>query len=110
LIKKLEKLITEVNKIDRYFKYFNNTNHVPIGELKDIPVPEASKSEEIFIGNLTKKIIEFQKKLHEENPTGNEKERLEQQIKNVDYEIDQEVYNLYGITKEEQKIIEESLR
>ena len=49
-------------------------------------------------------------KLHEEEPNGNEKERLEQQIKNVDYEIDQEVYKLYEITPEEQKIIEESLR
>ena len=41
--------------------------------------------------------------------SGNEKERLEQQIKNVDYEIDQEVYKLYGLTKEEIKIVEESL-
>ncbi len=39
-----------------------------------------------------------------------EKERLEQQIKNIDYEIDQEVYKLYNITSEEQKIIEESLK
>ena len=55
-------------------------------------------------------MLELQKKLHEKNPAGHEKERLEQQIKNVDYEIDSEVYKLYGITKEEQKIIEESLR
>lgn len=33
----------------------------------------------------------------------------EQQIKNLDYEIDQEIYKLYDITKEEQKIIEDSL-
>jgi predicted type IV restriction endonuclease len=31
-------------------------------------------------------------------------------IKNIDYEIDQEIYKLYGITKEDQKIIEESLK
>ena len=34
------------------------------------------------------------------------KGRAEQDIKNVDYEIDDEVYKLYGITDEEKKIIE----
>jgi len=32
--------------------------------------------------------------------------RAEQDIKNVDYEIDDEVYKLYGIFDEEKKIIE----
>ena len=54
-------------------------------------------------------MLSLQKKLHDSKISGSEKERLEQQIKNLDYEIDQEVYALYGITKEEQKIIEESL-
>jgi len=35
--------------------------------------------------------------------------KSEQDIKNVDYEIDQEVYKLYGLTKEEIKIVEGSL-
>ena len=34
----------------------------------------------------------------------------EQQIKNVDYEIDEEIYKLYGITDDERRIIEESLK
>jgi len=55
-------------------------------------------------------MLSLRKKLHEGKPTENEKERLEQQIKNVDYEIDQEVYKLYELTKEEIKIIEESLK
>jgi len=55
-------------------------------------------------------MLSLQKKLHEGKPTGNEKEKLEQQIKNIDYEIDQEVYKLYGLTKEEIKIVEESLK
>ena len=37
-------------------------------------------------------------------------ENFEQQIDNIDYEIDELVYQLYGITKEEKKIIEESLK
>ncbi|MEK6792749.1 MAG: hypothetical protein AABX96_04350 [Nanoarchaeota archaeon] len=55
-------------------------------------------------------MLAIQKQLHEGKPSGNEKERLEQQIKNVDYEIDQEVYKLYGLTKEEIKIVEDSLK
>jgi len=34
--------------------------------------------------------------------------KSEQQIKNVDYEIDEEVYKLYGITDKEKEIIEKS--
>jgi hypothetical protein len=34
----------------------------------------------------------------------------EQQIKNIDYEIDEEVYKLYGITDKEKEIIEENLK
>ena len=30
----------------------------------------------------------------------------EQQIKNVDYEIDEEIYKLYGITDKEKEVIE----
>ena len=39
-----------------------------------------------------------------------EKARLEKEIQKLDSEIDEEVYKLYGITEEEKKIIEESLK
>jgi len=55
-------------------------------------------------------MLSLQKRYHEDKLSGNEKERLEQQIKNVDYEIDHEVYKLYGLTKEEINIVEESLK
>ena len=41
---------------------------------------------------------------------GKREKRLEQQIKNVDYEIDEEIYKLYGITEGEKKVIEDSLK
>lgn len=76
-----------------------------------IPLPlKIDKKQEQNITSLVDEILKLQKQLHENNPTGNEKERLEQQIQNVDYEIDQEVYKLYGLTKEEIKIVEESLK
>ncbi len=55
-------------------------------------------------------MLELQKKFHDDKISGNEKKQFEQQIKNIDYEIDEEVYKLYGLTKDEIKIIEESLR
>ena len=55
-------------------------------------------------------MLELQKKIRESNVSGYEKERLESKIKDVDYEINKQVYELYEITKEEQKIIEDSLK
>ena len=78
------------------WKYFGN---VPI-----------TKNKSPKLERLVEEMLHLQKKYHEEGLTGNENERLEQQIRNIDYEIDQEVCRLYGITKEEQRIIEESLK
>ena len=76
-----------------------------------IPVPRnVDKKQEQKIVSLVEQMLALQKKLHEGKPSGNEKESLERQIKNVDWLIDQEVYALYGLTKEEIKVVEESLR
>ena len=53
-------------------------------------------------------MLELQKKYHDEKIAGGEKERLKQQIDNIDYEINEEVYKLYELTPEEIKIVEES--
>ncbi|MBM3233895.1 hypothetical protein FJZ19_02250 [Candidatus Pacearchaeota archaeon] len=74
------------------------------------PIKIASKNPQQKIISLVEEMLELQKKYHDEKISGNEKERLKQQIDNVDYEIDEEVYKLYGITDEEKKIIEESLK
>ena len=71
-----------------------------------IPTPEQEQK----IVSLVNQMLELQEKFHNEKVSGNEKERLEQQIKNVDYEIDEEVYKLYGITDKEKEIIEESFK
>ena len=73
--------------------------------IREIPVIIPEKDQEHKITALVDEMLSLQKQLHEKNLSGNEKERLEQQIKNIDYEIDQEVYKLYGLTKEEIKII-----
>ncbi|MBI2449499.1 N-6 DNA methylase [Candidatus Pacearchaeota archaeon] len=95
--------------------YFYNkaqiTVHFGNEYVRNFPIPKKiDKKQEQKVTSLVDEMLKLQKQLHEGNPTGNEKERLEQQIKNIDYEIDQEVYKLYGLTKEEIKIVEESLK
>ena len=67
------------------------------------------ESKEII--KLVDKMLSLNKRLNEiKDKQTDEKTRLEKEIKETDDKIDQEVYRIYGLTKEEQKIIEESLR
>jgi len=77
---------------------------------KKFPIRLPTPIQEKRIISLVNQMLELQKKYHDEKTAEHEKERLKQQIDNTDYEIDQEVYKLYEITPEEQKIIEESLK
>ncbi len=94
---------------DYYTVFFNDKNIKRI-QLMQLPIKKCDLKTQETIASLVNQMLSLQKRYHEEKLSGNEKEGVEQQIKNVDYEIDQEVYKLYGITKEEQKIIEDSLR
>jgi len=67
--------------------------------IERLPILLPSETQAKRIKELVERIMQFYK---EGKP--------EQDIKNVDYEIDQEVYKLYGLTKEEIKIVEGSLR
>ena len=51
-------------------------------------------------------MLELQKKYHEARMERN-KELYEQQIKIVDGQIDRLVYDLYGLTEEEVRVVEE---
>jgi len=56
-------------------------------------------------------MLSLNKKLQEiEDKNTLEKQKLEEEIKKTDNEIDELVYELYGITEEERKIIEQSLK
>ena len=65
-----------------------------------------------FLGNSNFAIkYPLNKKLQEIGDKNTlEKQKLEEEIKKTDNEIDELVYKLYGITEEEKKIIEESLK
>lgn len=112
LIPKDEKLfevilaIINSKLIDYYYKMKFETTHMAGGYIRyDIPylkllpikIPDEKQSKRIK--ELVERIIKF-----------NKEGRSEQDIQNVDYEINQEVYKLYGLTKEEIEIVEESLK
>ncbi|MDP3992494.1 MAG: N-6 DNA methylase [Nanoarchaeota archaeon] len=71
-----------------------------------IIVPRIEKEEKII--ELINKMLTLQKQYNDEKVL--RKDKLKEDIDLVDSEIDQEVYKLYKITPEEQKIIEESLK
>lgn len=103
--------------IDFYYKYNFGTTHVGGGyldlrgtQIMDIPIKLPSKAQEQKFVDLVTQMLTLQQKYHSPKCIGGEKERLEQQIKQTDYMIDEEVYKLYGITDEEKKVIEESLK
>ena len=78
---------------------------------KKFPMKIISLEKQQPIIKLVDKMLSLNKRLNEiKDKQTDEKSRLEKEIQKTDDEIDQEVYKLYGITKEEQKIIEESLK
>ncbi|MFH1310781.1 MAG: N-6 DNA methylase [Nanoarchaeota archaeon] len=63
--------------------------------LKHLPIKLPDEKQSKKIKELVERIMEFYKE-----------GKSEQQIKNVDYEIDEEIYKLYGLNNEEKEVIE----
>jgi hypothetical protein len=80
-------------------------------QLRVLPIVKAPKEQQGKISSLVKKIMIYSEQRNEiGDKTTDEKARLEKEIKKLDEEIDQEIYKIYGLTKEEIKIVEESLK
>jgi len=73
-----------------------------------IPLPNAEVENSVFM-NLVNKMLSLNKRLNKigEKLT-DERTRIENEIKKVDRQIDELVYEIYGITEDEKEIIEES--
>lgn len=80
--------------VNHYFKFYNQTNHVPIGEIKQVPVPDLSAVKSEPLVKLVDQILAAKRK----NPSAD--------TSALEREIDQQVYALYGLTPEEIKIVE----
>jgi len=80
--------------VNYYFKYFNQTNHVPIGEIRKIPFPAIPIPKQNKLTDLVDQILSAKK----ENPSA-DTSALEQLI-------DLLVYHLYGLTYDEVLIVD----
>ncbi len=80
-----------------YFKSFSLYPRINADDLDNLSIKIPSESQAKEIKELVERIIKF----HKEG-------KSEQDIKNVDYEIDEKIYKLYGITEEEKEVIEGS--
>ena len=76
--------------------------------LDKIPIPKSKVDNKIFISLVRKMITAKEKIPHLKNT--NEKIAIEGEVRKLDEEINNDIYKIYGITDEEKKIIEESLK
>jgi len=79
--------------------------------IEKLPIIIPLGSDKNRLVELSKKQLERNKRLNEiGDKKTDERQRIEEEIKKTDAEIDELVYKLYGITEEEKRIIEESLK
>ncbi len=105
------------SKLSRY--YFNTIftdfrNIFPIvksGHLEKLPIKNINIKNNYYENIIISvdKILELHERLHKtKNPLT--QKQIQRRINNTDKKIDQLVYDLYGLTEEEIKVVEESVR
>jgi hypothetical protein len=83
-----------------------------VNELAQFPIRSidlsdpADKARHDEMAALVTRMVELNKKKHSGKPAPSELDRLEREMAATDAEIDGLVYDLYGITEDERKIIE----
>jgi len=104
------------SKLFQYYysmKFKASTDTFPkirIAQVKKMPIKSDKKYEATLI-TLVDKMLSLNKRLNEiGDKKTDERADIEEEIKHTDNEIDELVYKIYGITEEEKKIIEESLK
>jgi type I restriction-modification system DNA methylase subunit len=80
-------------------------------DIKNLPIKIVPESQQQLLIQLVDKMLSLNKRLNEiGDKKTDERADIEEEIKHTDNEIDELVYKIYGITEEEKKIIEESLK
>ncbi|MBP5366365.1 MAG: N-6 DNA methylase [Bacteroidales bacterium] len=77
-----------------FFDYFSFTNHITATEIKNIPIPTATDSQQAPIITLVNEILAAKKANPQADTSAQERA------------IDELVYELYGLTEEERKVVE----
>ncbi|MCX5782091.1 MAG: N-6 DNA methylase [Elusimicrobia bacterium] len=93
--------------MDFYFQKKFNEYEVKPAHLRQIPIKQIPVKEQQIVINLASKMLALNDALDKlgEKIT-DERKRIESEIEKTDQKIDELVYNLYGLTKEEIRIIE----
>jgi hypothetical protein len=86
---------------------------IKVGQLKSLPIPAINFSDPIDKSRHDRmvKLVEQMLLLHKQlvaAKTPDEKTRIQRRIDTTDHQIDRLVYELYGLTEEEIKIVEEA--
>lgn len=82
-----------------------------IANAKRFPIKAISISEQDKVVELVEKIIKLNKKLSQfDGKKTDESSKILDEINKVDLQIDIFIYKIYGLTTEERKVIEESLK
>ncbi len=106
-------LLTLINsKLLQYIYDSKLGEHYPrvnLSYVKSLPIRKISPEQQKSFIKLADRMLDLNKQLQQEK-SDSKRERLQQQIKDTDYEIDQMVYKLYNLTPKEIKIVEESLK
>ena len=80
--------------VNYYFKFYNQTNHVPIGEVRKIPFPDSTLAQRSRLTGIVDMIFSIKR-------ASSNAETLQQE-----QEIDRIVYHLYDLTYDEVLIID----
>jgi len=90
-----------------YFRSrFRGNNHIASNQLASLPLLVPSQGVHERVAALVDRMLELSKRKHSGRLAPSEIERLDRDIGATDAQIDGLVYDLYGITQEERKIIE----
>jgi len=99
--------------LNNYYQNFAITNRDATPQLKNIdldkfPIIIPKKDEKIILCELGRKMIQLNSNLLSLSENSDKWRKIKEEIEKTDKEIDQKVYELYGLTKEEIKIIEKN--
>jgi hypothetical protein len=83
---------------------FSGNNHIASNQLAQIPVMAADQKEKIYLVRLADRMLALHRKRKSKTPA--EQTALVRQITATDAQIDRLVYELYGLTEQEIKIVE----
>jgi hypothetical protein len=76
-----------------------------IRDILNLPVPSPGRSDQDSVAKLVERMLDLHKQLAAAKIPA-EKTRIQRQIDATDHQIDKLVYELYGLTEEEIRIVE----